>query len=590
VSAETRHGERSGTRDDARAGTKVTTIAKLTRKTAMVLFAGFLAFLTFVPAREPLVVTAQTQQAEQPQRPPVFRAGAHYVRVDAYPTGKDGRIIAGLTRNDFEVYEDGKLQQIEAADYITFDTWTPEAERKDPRTPQDAYDLAADPTWRVFVIVIDPNAYGMEGQHYIRTPLHQFVERTLGPRDLFGVLTTENEWTDLTLSQKTTAAKAIFDNRDWMTRTEYDERMADLYSCGLGQLAGIKRMDDTYRLLEGLVKLLGLVRQERKSIVFVANGLSQPGPPRGQGVPALPDAPDLVPPGGPIDGIPRRGDRIGAISRATLCNNLRINLIGIDFGQRFRDLLRDARQANVAFYPVSPLGLQGIPLLPGARGFDMRAYHAQTRRNDVLRTLANETDGLAIVNTNDLAGGMRRIADDVGAYYVLGYYTTNTTWDGRIRSIKVRLKPKRSTIRARRQYRAPTVEEIAQMTAPRRPPPEELRPRSTPGTPALVGEPLAYRVAPRRAPEPSSSLEFDRTDRIRVEWPVLRTPDRRDVRILDRTGKPLPVDLALSEDESSRAIAVEVPLAAFARGEYAIELHAGSGDVVERRVLMVKVR
>ena len=42
------------------------------------------------------------QSATPAQRPPVFRAGAHYVRVDAYPT-RDGRIIEGLTKDDFEI-------------------------------------------------------------------------------------------------------------------------------------------------------------------------------------------------------------------------------------------------------------------------------------------------------------------------------------------------------------------------------------------------------------------------------------------------------------------------------------------------------
>src|SRR3954468_18956553 len=89
----------------------------------------------------PLLAAQQSQSppTQQPRpRPPVFRGGAHYVRVDAYPTGKDGRIIEGLTRDDFEVYEDGKLQEVEQAEFVAFDTWTPEGERKDPgrsRTP-----------------------------------------------------------------------------------------------------------------------------------------------------------------------------------------------------------------------------------------------------------------------------------------------------------------------------------------------------------------------------------------------------------------------------------------------------------------------
>ena len=84
---------------------------------------------------------------------------------------------------------------------------------------------------------------------------------------------------------------------------------------------------------------------------------------------------------------------------------------------------------------------------------------------DDLVSLANETDGLAIVNTNDLNGGMKRIADDLAAYYVLGYYTTNTKFDGGLRNIKVRLKSSGKQIRARRQYRAPTEAEIAALAS-----------------------------------------------------------------------------------------------------------------------------
>ena len=59
----------------------------------------------------------------------------------------------------------------------------------------------------------------------------------------------------------------------------------------------------------------------------------------------------------------------------------------------------------------------------------------QTRRIGPLVEQGRFPDGVAIVNTNDLAGGMRRIANDIRAYYVLGYYTTNTKFDGGVRTI-----------------------------------------------------------------------------------------------------------------------------------------------------------
>jgi VWFA-related protein len=426
-----------------------------------------------------LPLLAQQQPAPPQPRPPIFRAGAHYVRVDAYPTDKKGNIVEGLTRDDFEIYEDGKLQEIESANFITFDRWTPDGERKDPRTQQDAYDLAADPNWRVFVIVIDPDAYTMEARHYLRAPLHDFIERNLGPRDLFGLLTTRNEWTDLVLGQTTTAANAAIDSREWPDPERIDDRDWPYYECGMGSLIGIKRLDDTYLLFEGLVKMLGLVRQERKGIIFVSNGLSVPARSNGSGSsnPFPPSIPKIGIEGGRIGGIGGMGprDRVGTRSMASFCNAERMRLTNIDFRERHRELLEAARQGNVAFYPVSPLGLQTLPFKERG-GVDMGRYHANVRRADSLITLANETDGIAIVNTNDLSGGLRRIANDMQAYYVLGYYTTNTKWDGGVRSIKVRLKPKRNTVRARKEYRAPTEGEIAAFSrpsAPRVPTPEE---------------------------------------------------------------------------------------------------------------------
>ena len=45
--------------------------------------------------------------------------------------------------------------------------------------------------------------------------------------------------------------------------------------------------------------------------------------------------------------------------------------------------------------------------------------------------MAENTDGIAAVSSNDLDRGMRRISDDLTSYYLLGYYTTNSKLDGR---------------------------------------------------------------------------------------------------------------------------------------------------------------
>jgi VWFA-related protein len=555
-------------------------------------FAVSACLMATVLAEQP---PAAPPQLPQP-RPPIFRGGAHYVRVDAYPVTKDGKIVEGLTRDDFEIYEDGKPQAIDSSEFVAFDSWTPEGERKDPRNQQDAYDLAGDPKYRVFVVVLDPAAYNFEGTHYLRVPLHNFLERNLGPRDLFGLLSTEQEWTDLVLGQTTSTANKIIDSDHWLD----PDRMTDKYwvyvECGMESMIGRRKLDDTYALLEGLVKLLGLIRQERKGIVFVSNGMATPGISGAQSMSGGGEMPRIGIKDGRIGEL-TRGDHVGGNPEPNFCNTERLRLQNIDFAERFRDLLRDARAANVAFYPVSPRGLQTLPFSERG-GVDMPAYHAQNRMMDTLKTLASETGGMAVVNTNDLAGGLKRVSADMQAYYVLGYYTTNSTWDGRVRSIKVKLKPKGTTIRARSQYRAPTQAEITAITnppPPRTPTAEDIAltrmtekaagaVRVTSESPAaLVGEPSLFRNG-----KPAAALICARTERVRVEWPLLGAVETKQIRLLDRRAQPMAIPMSLLEPGSS-TVATELALAPLARGEYIVELVVGHAGATERKLVGLRV-
>ena len=81
-------------------------------------------------------------------------------------------------------------------------------------------------------------------------------------------------------------------------------------------------------------------------------------------------------------------------------------------------------------------------------------------RNGAMRTLAENTDGIAVLNINDLDKGFDRISNDMASYYLLGYYASNTTPDGRFRSITVRVKQPGVQVRARKGYRAPSENDI----------------------------------------------------------------------------------------------------------------------------------
>jgi hypothetical protein len=70
--------------------------------------------------------------------------------------------------------------------------------------------------------------------------------------------------------------------------------------------------------------------------------------------------------------------------------------------------------------------------------------------------VATDSGGFVVRNTNDLAAGVQRIANETRAFYLLGYTPSNTARDGRFRKIEVKLKNGRGlTVRARRGYFAP---------------------------------------------------------------------------------------------------------------------------------------
>jgi VWFA-related protein len=379
------------------------------------------------------ILRAHTPQ--DPQRP-VFRTGTSLVRVDAYPS-KDGRIIEGLTAEDFEVLEDGVPQKIESFQFIRYERNTPADERRDPNSQREGFQLAADPSYRVFVIYLDNLHVDFTGSHAIRRPLVTFLNQVLGSKDLFGVLTTRHGINDLMLGQKTEfIEEQLTKYWDWGTGARVLQEDEDLfiqacYPKGYGDLIHRRQLDAVFSGLEGLITALAGMREERKNILLVSDGWVLPG--RGS---RPPDAKPIMPGVGVTDAgkLTMGRTRPGEFD-PRVCEDLMQRLMAIDFRQRMVDLLRLARQSNVTFYTIRPAGL---------------TVSRDRDQIDSLLTLSNNTDGIAVVNTNDLTTGAMRIGYDLSGSYILAYYPTNTKADGRIRKITVRLKGTKEVVRARR--------------------------------------------------------------------------------------------------------------------------------------------
>jgi VWFA-related protein len=74
-----------------------------------------------------------------------------------------------------------------------------------------------------------------------------------------------------------------------------------------------------------------------------------------------------------------------------------------------------------------------------------------TTNQQVLYQLADGTGGFVILNTNDLLGGLQKIAKDQSQYYVLGYTPSNAS-EGSCHSLKVKVERAGTVVRSRSGY------------------------------------------------------------------------------------------------------------------------------------------
>src|ERR1700752_2749770 len=71
-----------------------------------------------------------------------------------------------------------------------------------------------------------------------------------------------------------------------------------------------------------------------------------------------------------------------------------------------------------------------------------------------MREMARETGGRAYVNQNEIKLGVQRAFEDDSATYTLGYYPENKKWDGKYRTIKLKVRRDGIKIQSRRGYYA----------------------------------------------------------------------------------------------------------------------------------------
>lgn len=393
-----------------------------------------------------VTVLAQERPPQDPAQQPTFRARVDSVSVDVIVLDRAGKPVTDLTAADFEVREGNKVQKIETFKLVETDDGRDGPPLRQILSVQDQQREAADDQNRLFAIFLDDYHVRRTNSVRVREAVGRFVSE-LSPRDLVAVSYPLTPAGALTFSRNhdgTASAIASFEGRkyDYTPRNPFEER----YQLQPPELLERMRNELVISGLESLCVYMGSLREGRKTILFVSEGLSGTLPAGVRTTGNIINAQPTAPPG----------------SSQAFFNSA-------DLLSQFRQLFVSASRSNTSIYTFDPRGLAVSEFDLSDRVAGEADRQVLNESLDSLRVIADQTDGRPIVNRNDPAVDLKRMVRDTSAYYLLGYTTTEAPRDGKFHEIRVNVKRRDVDVRARKGYWAFTAEDAERASAPPKP-------------------------------------------------------------------------------------------------------------------------
>lgn len=401
----------------------------------------------------------QPPPQQQQQQPPVIKAGINFVSVDVIVTDKKtGNVVMDLKPEEFDVHEDKKPQKIQTFSLVRIDPSTePTEPPKEIRNSYDEETEAKKPDVRLFVVLLDDYHVRRGNDLAVRGPLIDFLQNDLAPQDMVAIMYPLTPVTDLSFSRNREAQVDAINHflgrkNDYTPRNEFEERYANYPSAQVEEI----RNEVTLDALRGAGVKLGSMRDGRKSIIFVSEGFVS-------NLPAQLSDPVASLPGYGNPSQPGQDPTTDPRAQSQQFFN------SVDLTERLREVYETLNRNNTSVYAVDPRGLAtneyGID-----QGVSLQSDRASLNESlDTLRVIANNSDGRAIVNRNDLATAMKQIIRDSSGYYLLGYTSSSAPTDGKFHTIDVKVSRPGVEVRARKGYWAYTNEEAAAAKAPSKP-------------------------------------------------------------------------------------------------------------------------
>ncbi len=418
------------------------------------------------------VLPAFAQQTQQQAPQQTFFTESIEVRVinvDVVVT-KDGHPAAGLTKDDFELLENGKPQPITNFLEIRGEAAPPAGHAAAPAAPAETPKPSQDLRGRNIVVFIDSTSVQGFTRDRILPTLQQFIERAMDKGDRVMVVS----WNpglkvDLPFTTHRTEASTVLQRMvgtltaGTRSRSDFAEAQRDILQAAsgmtqtqpgpVGQVTlirppisdGIARarfytdrvIFAQSQRIEALKSVLASLRglSGRNALVLLTDQLTTN--------PALPIFQFLEGQKDKFDG----ASGFSAIVEAKQFEDPRI----------VSELADLANSTGVVLYPISASGL-GVDNENISAERSAGEYSAVTRSIVTadeglvtLRQIAAATGGTALTGSNNFQLAFDTVAQDMANYYSLGYHTEGQRQDA-VRTISVKLKKKGYNVRTRETF------------------------------------------------------------------------------------------------------------------------------------------
>ena len=369
----------------------------------------------------------------------VVRITTNLVQVDVVVT-KNGKPVRDLKAEDFEIFEDGKRQEITSFAFVSSGgSTTPATSSKDPNapapvpgTPADA--APADGSRRMIALVIDDLGLSAPSIAEVRRQMAKFIDEQLNANDLVAIIRTSHARRELPhFTNDRNRINQTLEEVKWNNCSRVDvkamPRIGAMPNIGCGN--GANSFDESIDSLRAIVTDMGRVPGRKSMIIF-------------------------------SDDMPlRESERLTRGDSVLSPDNK--SKEAATYTARLITLAELSIRSSVVIYAVDTSGLQtthttaaDATIRPNVAGSEGNALYVQELRNrwkliqtrrDGAQLIAKATGGFLIHDQNNFQ--FDKILEDQSTYYLIGYRPGSETFDKKFHKLGARVKKGGYQVRTR---------------------------------------------------------------------------------------------------------------------------------------------